>query len=256
VEFIESKDLTPEVRKRLKEVKSLNEVQKKLKTENNDLEVRQDYLKSDVNGLSTKKEVLKTDNADLEGRITRESEQLKALKEQRETKKRQYDLFEALLAMFSGETPYQDATPEKLASAVQQLAKGWYAGYPVGALRGVFVISVCGGFLHSLHCTRCGARFIVDRAHNSYIKQKTYYDCPVCGSFATTKPNDDFLKAMSSEEEFNRSKALQQKLESLKPLEVFLDIPCCVCHKPMSNIWTREQVLKAFNGLGHDPCLR
>ncbi len=48
--------------------------------------------------------------------------------------------------------------------------------------------------------------------------------------------------------------SLKAELEPLRPLKVFLGIPCKVCGKPMSNDWSREQVLKAFDGWGHRSC--
>jgi len=41
----------------------------------------------------------------------------------------------------------------------------------------------------------------------------------------------------------------------LRPLETFLDIPCCKCQNPMSNNWTREQVLQIFKDWGHKNCI-
>ncbi len=49
------------------------------------------------------------------------------------------------------------------------------------------------------------------------------------------------------------NQALEGELQVLRPLKVFLDIPCEVCGKPMSN-WTRDQVLKAFYSWGHKSC--
>lgn len=255
-EFAGSKDFTREIAARLKETNSLTKAQKEIKTENDQLKASSTSLKSQVDGLSRKKDGLAADIVKLDKQLAGERESLAGLKQQREAKKQQYDLFEALLAMFSGKTPYQDCTPEKLASAVLKLAQGWYSGLSVEELRGMFVTSVCGNYLHSIRCAQCSARFIVDRSQDSYNKYETSYHCPVCDYHFYTKANDDFLKAMFSQEELNRSNGLQQELERLKPMEVFLDIPCSVCKKPMSNSWTREQVLEAFTGWGHKLCLR
>jgi vacuolar-type H+-ATPase subunit I/STV1 len=255
-EFAGSKDFTREIAARLKETNSLTKAQKEIKAENDQLKASSTSLKSQVDGLSRKKDGLAADIVKLDKQLAGERESLAGLKQQREAKKQQYDLFEALLAMFSGKTPYQDCTPEKLASAVLKLAQGWYPGRPIEELRGTFVAAVCGDYLHSIQCEKCGARFIVDRAANSYNKYQDEYYCPVCDFRSFTKANDDFLKALFSQEELNRSNGLQQELERLKPMEVFLDIPCSVCRKPMSNSWTREQVLKTFTGWGHKLCLR
>lgn len=254
-EFAGSKDFTREIAARLKETNFLTKAQKEIKAENDQLKASSTSLKSQVDGFSRKKDGLAADIVKLDKQLAGERESLAGLKQRREAKKQQYDLFEALLAMFSGKTPYEDCTPEKLASAVLKLAQGWYPGRPIEELRGTFVAAVCGDYLHSIQCEKCGARFIVDRAANSYNKYQDEYYCPVCDFRSFTKPNEDFLKAMFSEEEFNRCSGLQQELERLKPLEVFLDIPCSVCKKPMSNNWTREQVLEGFKSWGHKLCL-
>ena len=253
-EFAGSKDFTKEIATRLKETDSLTKTQKEIKTENHELEARSASLKSQVNELSRKRDGLATDIVKLDKQVVGERESLAALKQERAAKRQQYDFFGALLAIFSGGTPYQDSTPEKLASAVLKLAQGWYSGRPIEELKGIFITAVCGDYLHSIQCEKCGARFIVDRAANSYNKYQDEYYCPVCDFRSFTKPNEDFLKAMFSEEEFNRCSGLQQELERLKPLEVFLDIPCSVCKKPMSNSWTREQVLEGFKSWGHRSC--
>jgi septal ring factor EnvC (AmiA/AmiB activator) len=49
-----------------------------------------------------------------------------------------------------------------------------------------------------------------------------------------------------------QNKALQRQLQLWS---VFKDIPCDKCEKPMSNEWTRAEVLKAFAGWGHTICL-
>ncbi|MFH1483526.1 MAG: hypothetical protein ABIG98_04645 [Chloroflexota bacterium] len=47
-----------------------------------------------------------------------------------------------------------------------------------------------------------------------------------------------------------------REVERLKPLEVFLDIPCAVCGKPMANTWKREQEERIFKacGMAHPEC--
>ena len=64
------------------------------------------------------------------------------------------------------------------------------------------------------------------------------------------KADDSFLEAMVSEQQLadvHQARDLQKEVDRLKPAEVFLDIPCMICGKPMSNKWTREQVIKIFD---------
>jgi hypothetical protein len=251
-EFANSRDLIPEVRGRLKETHSLAETQTRLKAENYELKranteskSKLDALKVEVNTIFLEKQRLLSEAASLADKINNGLNQLGELTKLRQMKKRQYDLFEALLAVLTGGTPYQDATPQKLASEVLKVVQAWYAERPIRELRSWFVIAVCGNLLHSARCHHCGARFIVDRPPNSHFYG---YHCPVC-NHTFTETNDEFLKAMFSEEEF----ALQMEL---KPLEVFLDIPCSICGKPMPHNWTRQQVVEAFKDCRHNLCLR
>jgi len=48
-----------------------------------------------------------------------------------------------------------------------------------------------------------------------------------------------------------QNKALQRQLQLWS---VFKDIPCDECGNPMSNEWTRAQVLEVFAGWGHATC--
>jgi len=66
--------------------------------------------------------------------------------------------------------------------------------------RGVLVFIVMGLYLHSIHCGKCGASFIVNKAPNAYSSYRTSYDCPVCGFSSYTKPDDTFFSLMLSPE--------------------------------------------------------
>jgi hypothetical protein len=244
----------PEVRKLLGETDSLLEANKGLKAEKKMLMKDRVGLASEKASLQAVVESLLARKAEVQKSTTKELDSLDSLRQMRRTKQRQYDLFEALLVMFSTGTPYQDATPEKLGATVTELGKGWHPGRPPEELKGMFVTAVCGSYLHSIRCTQCQARFIVDRPCDAYNRYYDKYECPVCHSSWHTEANEDFIRAMFSQEELTLSGGLRQEVERLKPLEVFLDIPCCRCKKPMN--LTREQVLNAFSGWGHTACVR
>lgn len=246
----------PEVRKLLGETKSLLEANKGLKAEKETLLKAKAGLASEKASLAAEVKGLQAKRAEVQGSTAKELDTLASLRERRETRQKQYGLFEALPAMFSTGTPYQDATPQKLGAIVTELAKGWYSGRPPEELKGMFVTAVCGSYLHSIRCTQCQARFIVDRPCDAYNRYHDSYECPVCRSSWYTEANEDFIRAMFSQEELTLSSRLRQEIEKLRPMEVFLDIPCCRCKKPMDNNWTREQVLSAFGSWGHGPCVR
>jgi len=246
----------PEVRKLLGRTESLLGANKGLNAEKEALLKAKAGLASQKASLQAEVRSLLARKAEVEKSITEELNTLGSLEEQRRTKQRQYDLFEALLAMFSTGTPYQDATPEKLSTIVMELAQGWYPGRPPEELKGMFVTAVCGSYLHSVRCTQCQTRFIVGSPCDAYNRYHDKYQCPVCRSSWYTEANEDFIRAMFSQEELTLSARLCQEIEKLRPMEVFLDIPCSRCKKPMGNNWTREQVLSAFSGWGHAACVR
>ncbi|GAJ23334.1 unnamed protein product, partial [marine sediment metagenome] len=54
--------------------------------------------------------------------------------------------------------------------------------------------------LHSIHCGKCGASFIVNKASNAYASYRSSYYCPVCDSSIYTIPDDTFFGLMVSPE--------------------------------------------------------
>ena len=57
-----------------------------------------------------------------------------------------------------------------------------------------------GIYLHSIHCSQCGASFLVNKAHDAYKKYRSSYYCPVCTFGSYTKPDDTFFNLMVSPE--------------------------------------------------------
>ena len=96
-----------------------------------------------------------------------------------------------------------------------------------------------GDYLKCYRCDKCGAKFIVNKepCRKYYI---TLYECPACHFSHQVTEDDSFLKAMVSEEQMENVYQLQQVLkenEALRPLKVFLNLPCEVCRQPITE-WT------------------
>ena len=114
-----------------------------------------------------------------------------------------------------------------------------------------------GDYLKCYRCDKCGARFIVNKepCRKYYI---TLYECPAGHSSYQVTEDDSFLKAMVSEEQMESVYRLEQVLkenEALKPLKVFLNLPCEVCGQPITE-WTEYEVQKGVKGhsWGHAKC--
>jgi len=178
------------------------------------------------------------------------------LEEKRSQNRRQYDLFEGFVAMMLT-SPSVDDTVNGLLLGLQRLVDSpWYPSRKPEEARWLFVRQVLGAYLHCFRCTNCGAKFIIDMKPDQY---GIGYRCPKCDLRVSVVADDSFLEALlypNQPNEVTRAQELQRDAERLKPLEVFLDIPCAVCGKPMARNWTREEVLDIFKrcNWGHSAC--
>jgi hypothetical protein len=134
---------------------------------------------------------------------------------------------------------------------------GWYTPKSAQEFRGAFVRTVMGDYLHCFRCDFCGAKFILNRS--PYYRGRGY-TCPACASMFSVKADDTFITEMvspSNLEQISRTQRLQEEVDRLKPLEVFLDIPCAICEKPMPNDrLNRGSILKVFKeaSIAHPEC--
>ena len=134
--------------------------------------------------------------------------------EQIEQNKWQWECFQLFISMLLA----SPSAPESLAAVglnLQKLSeKGWM---PSGELtlpeqrRAVFIFLVMGTYLHSIHCSNCKARFIVNKAPDEYHRHWSSYYCPVCHFWPYTKPDSTFLELMVSPE-------LTKKLQNMRTL--------------------------------------
>ena len=127
----------------------------------------------------------------------------------------------------------------------------------IDGLRSLFVRTIMGDYLRCFRCDTCGAKFIVNKEPR-YKFYDNRYSCPVCYSSFGVKQDDSFLKAMVSEEQLENTRLVeefQKENDALKPLKVFLDLPCEICGQPMTE-WTEQDVRRGVmgGGWGHTEC--
>ena len=82
-----------------------------------------------------------------------------------------------------------------------------------------------------------------------------------CASWLDAEPDDSLVKLLQSPEqvqEMREVEKLRTEVERLKPAEVFLNILCTVCGKPLANTWKREWIERIFRdrGCAHPECFK
>lgn len=142
-------------------------------------------------------------------------------------------------------SPPRAMSRRDLADSLERLTeKPWYIYEDTHDPRALFVREVLGSYLRSCRCRNCGMQFIGNQEpRGGYIK------CPECYLSTYVEADDTFLKVMLPSQELKKARSvegLEKEVGKLKPLEVFLDIPCFICGKPMPNNWTREEVAETF----------
>ena len=214
-------------------------------------------LKLSIAKLEQKREKLLSEVADLESKQGHHRERLHLLVDTIRQYGRQYHLFESFLAMVAA-SPSVTSSVEVLIESFQRLmGSGWHTWKDSEDLRTLFVRTVFGDFLRCFRCDSYGARFMVNREPR-YQYFQNYYVCPACHYKLGVKPDDSLLKAIVSEEQLEnicRVEELQKENEALKPVKVFLNLPCEVCGQPVTE-WTEQDVKRGVSGLGwgHTAC--
>ena len=129
-------------------------------------------------------------------------------------KKWQWECFELFISMLLA----SPSAPDSLATIALKLQeleqKGWkhYGELTLPEQRrAAFTFLVMGTYLHSMHCSSCGASFIVNKPPDAYHPYWSSFYCPVCHWSSYTKPDDSFLHLMVSPE-------LAKKLQDARTL--------------------------------------
>ncbi len=220
------------------------------------MQKKEKKLKQDTAELQLTKNNLSKQVQSLDSQLHQRQGQLQSLSDKIEYYRSQYDLFEGFLAMV-GSSPSTTDSLEALIATFQKLAKGWQTVKTSDELRSIFIRTVMGDYLKCYRCDNCGARFIVNKEPCRKYHVISY-KCPACHFSYQVTEDDSFLKAMVSKEQIENVYRLEQVLkenEALKPLKVFLNLPCEICEQPITE-WTEYEVQKGVREhcWGHAKC--
>jgi predicted RNA-binding Zn-ribbon protein involved in translation (DUF1610 family) len=210
-------------------------------------------LENDIAQLSASKTKLEQEVASLETRRTSLSGVLEKLDAAFKEKWWQYVLFTGFMSLVSA----QDAQDiERFVASAQQWVK--VSPFIPTLAREQIIMELMGSVVKAFRCSSrsCGAQFLVNRKS---LRSGGDYRCPACDWKLHAEPDDSMLSLFLSPERIEKVKELevvQAEVERLKPLEVFMDIPCAVCGKAMPNDRQREQVERIFKacGMAHPEC--
>ena len=220
------------------------------------MQKKEKKLKQDTAELQLTKNNLSKQVQSLDSQLHEQQCQVQSLADKIEHYRFQYDLFEGFLAMVTG-SPSRTSSLEGLITTFQKLAEAWLTVKTSDDLRSIFIRTVMGDYLKCYRCDSCGARFIVNKEPCRKYHVISY-KCPACHYSHQATEDDSFLKAMVSKEQVENVYRLQQVLkenEALKPLKVFLNLPCEVCGQPVTE-WTEYDVQKGVKEhcWGHAKC--
>ena len=214
-----------------------------LKQENNNLVATRDKLAGQVEDINTKKE-------DYQG-------QLQSLSNQIKEHSYQYELFCSFMAMVV-ESPSVTHSLNYLIMIFQNLVDaGWHLSKSAEDMRSLFIRTVMGDYLKSFRCDFCGAKFIINKKPANKYLGNGYY-CPACHYSYAVREDDSFLKALVSEKQLEDTLHLEvvmKECEVLEPFKAFLEVPCEICHEPITE-WGDYGVKLAIQGIGcgHTAC--
>jgi len=235
---------------------SLQKAAEALENERQALDKQNNQLAQNIAELELKRDKLFTEVTDVESKLGRQKKQLQSHSERVRQYGRQFDLFEGFLAMVAGSPSVTSSIEALIASFKELLDSGWPTSKNADDLRSLFVRTVMGDYLKCFRCDSCGAMFLVNKEPH-YRYTSNYYVCPAC-HYHRAREDDCFIKAMVSEEQLEnirRVEELQKENEVLKPVKVFLNLPCEVCGQPITE-WTDRDVERGASGLGwgHTAC--
>ncbi len=139
-----------------------------------------------------------------------------------EENKWQYQFFELFISMLLT-SPSKPETLTALGLKLQGLAeKGWMHSTELTSAqrRAVFIFIVMGVYLHSIHCRKCGASFIVNKAYNAYVSYRSSYYCPVCDFSNYPRPDATFFDLMVSPELTKKFQNIRNLLDIMEKTDI------------------------------------
>lgn len=241
----------------VEEFGSLQKATAQLEKDKLALEKENTQLKQRNNKLAATGNILTGQIEDMNAKVKNYRSQLESLFEQIKVYGSQYELFCGFMAMVA-ESPSVTESIDTLIESFKKFKEpGWYLPKNADEMRSLFVRTVMGDYLKCFRCKQCGAKFMVNREPH-YKYSSNYYYCPSCHTSLGVEPDDSFIKAMVSAAQLDnvrRVEELQKENDALKPLKVFLNLPCEICGEPMTE-WSEQDVRRGVigNGWGHTQC--
>ena len=214
-----------------------------LKQENNKLAATRDKLTSQIEDMSAKVESYKS--------------KLQSLADQIKVHNYQYELFCGFMAMVAESPSVTDSLKTLVASFQKLIDSGWHISKSARDMRSLFIHTVMGDYLKCYRCDACGAKFITNKKpKNKYFGNG--YKCPVCHNWYAVKEDNSFLQALVSGKQLEDTQHLEKVLEEyevLEPFKAFLNVPCEICHEPITE-WGDYSVKLVIQGIGcgHTQC--
>ena len=244
------------LKKAIEEFGSLEKAVQALRKEKLSLEKSNAQLEQQNAELKLNRDGLFAEVQSLYGKLGGQKKELNSLLNEVKKYGHQQELFEGFLAMLLG-SPSVTGSLQNLIQLFQELDNlGWRTTNNAEDSRSLFVRTVLGDYLKCFRCETCGASFIVNKEPKSSFLN--YYHCPSCHFSNCVKADDSFIRSMVSEkqlEDVTLAGQLQEQLDVLKPFETFLNLPCEICGKPITE-WTNESIKLGITGAGwgHQDC--
>ena len=225
--------ISPHIAKNIREaVKNLGSLDKAIAEKEKEETARKKAILNLLGEEREKRETLRG----LDGRIAIERQTIGEQDKQIETRKKllerwderieenkwQYQFFELFISMLLT----SPSAPEPLSAIglkIQELSKkGWTHSTELtfAQCRAAFIMIVMGGYLHSIHCGKCGASFIVNKAHDAYFQWRSSYYCPICDLSSYTKPDDTFFDLMVSPELTKKFQAMRNFMGTMEKTDL------------------------------------
>ena len=215
------------------------------------LEKQNEQLRQQISLDEAVRNSLSNEIKSMSATMDEQKEQYRILSEATGNHRQQYELFQGFMTMLVSSPSVNDSIESLIDSLKRLLSPGWQLTRSNEAMRTLFIRTVLGDYLKCFQCTRCGSRFILNQTLDKQYRLYPYH-CPVCHYSDAVKTDESFLKALVSQEQLDNIHLVEQLLEentNLKPLRVFLDVPCEICGKPITN-WSEGSVKAAVMGFG------
>jgi hypothetical protein len=246
IETVLKAGISPHIAKNIREaVKSLGSLDKAIAEMEKEEKARKQAILNLSREEAEKRETLRG----LDGRIATMRRTIMAQDEQIESKRKllerwierieekkwQWEFFELFISMLLN-SPSAPESAEAVGVAGSRASPLTALGLRIRALsekgwthskegtseqrRAAFIAIVMGVYLHSIHCGRCGASFIVNKAPNADNQWRSSYCCPVCNFSSHTKPDNTFFDLMVSPELTKRFQDMRNVLDIMRKTDL------------------------------------